>query len=89
MPSKGKTSVVLTKKAKAIKDENALAFGLKFTLSAALEVFGELSEHERIERVSRSRRGDAEGVVHEAEEIAKGRIESRRRKSSESRQSSK
>jgi hypothetical protein len=86
MPSKNQTSVVLTKKAQALKEEAVLTYGgLKHVLSAALELFHDLPIEEQIKRINQVRRDEAEDVVREAEATARARIKSRHQKDRESR----
>ena len=51
MPSKRTTTVVLTEKARKIKDVLSPGLGLKGILSVGLELFDKLSDKEKIRRV--------------------------------------
>lgn len=63
MPSKIRTTVVLTKKAQKIKGQYGAALGLKGVLSVGLELFEGLSDTEKINRVGAAMRGDTnEGI---------------------------
>lgn len=81
MPSPNATTVVLTRKAQALKTELMLDHGgLKHVLSAALILFAALPGEEQRRLIRESRLGEAEEAVRDAEEQAKARAESRRQK---------
>jgi len=61
MPSKNPTTVVLAEKAQRIKDDLAPIFGLKNILSAALLLFGKLSDTEQKQAIT-----EANGAKKEA-----------------------
>lgn len=78
MPSKQKTTVVLTEKARKLRFADPLfAFENKELLSAGIELFAQLSEAEQAKLVARVKREEdalhAQRAVNDAEAHAKGR----------------
>ena len=59
-----RTTVVLTKKAQAIKDHLSPALGVKGILSVGLEMFDKLSDAEKIRRVSQVISEDIIAKIH-------------------------
>lgn len=61
MPSKMRTTVILTEKARHIKNRLAPAFGLKGILSVGVELFEKLPDDKKISRVAEAIRSDKAG----------------------------
>jgi len=72
MPSKERTTVVLTEKAQGLKDKYAPVFSLKNILSAGLVLFSELSERQQIQAILSAQGLSADDIVDGAEaDVAK------------------